>query len=170
MGTYSTPIYIEVGGAKQVVSSGAELELSGELEVQSGGEVEVLSGGTLDVQGTHQVTAGALHSRPVVTLTENATLTAADSGKIIIAGAVDLVITLPATVAGVYFTFCQQAVSAGTGLSISPNAADNIAGGTDDKDYINTGATDVLGDCLTIVGNGTTGWVVVEKGGIWVHE
>lgn len=108
--------------------------------------------------------------------TADFTLTVADSGKLYPIGAVDLVATLPAVTASnknCWFSFSVNDVSATTGFSVSPNAADGIAGGAVNKDFINTAATDVIGDCLTVVSSGTAGtagWVVANKGGIWAAE
>lgn len=102
--------------------------------------------------------------------TANYTCTEADSGKTFIANAADLVFTLPSTVSGLRYEFICAAVSAGTGLSISPAAADAINEGTDNKDLINSGATDVLGDAVTVVGDGSTGWYTVSKIGTWAAE
>ena len=106
----------------------------------------------------------------VVIATTNQTLTANDSGTTYIANAADLVFTLPATVAGLVYTFVNAAVSVGTGLSVSPAAADNINEGVDNKDLINSGATDVLGDAVTVLGDGSTGWFTTAKIGTWAAE
>lgn len=98
------------------------------------------------------------------------TLTAADSGTIYRVNVADCVFTLPATAEGLQFTFVVDTVSATTGCSLSPNAADNINGGTDDKDLINTAATDVKGDSVTLVGDGSEGWLSTYMHGIWAAE
>jgi hypothetical protein len=107
------------------------------------------------------------------------TLTAAQSGQKFV-GAVDAVFTLPAAAAatkGVWYEFECGAVSSGTGLSISPAAADAIGGNglavTVDKDLINSGATDRLGDCVRIYCTGTTGataWRIEFIVGTWAKE
>jgi hypothetical protein len=118
------------------------------------------------------VNAGA-PSKTVVS-TADTTLTAADSGNTYISGAADLVFTLPATVAGLTYTFVADTLSSTTGLSISPNASDQLRGNgftaADDKDAINTAATDAVGDSMTIVGNGTTGWMITNVTGTWARE
>lgn len=106
----------------------------------------------------------------VEVVTANKTLTREDSGKVFIANAPDLVFTLPATEEGLVYTFVNAAVSAGTGLSVSPAAVDNINEGTDNKDLINSGATDVLGDSVTVVGDGAGGWFTTAKIGTWAAE
>jgi hypothetical protein len=106
-------------------------------------------------------------------------LTAAQSGQKFV-GAVDAVFTLPAAAAataGVWYEFETGALSAGTGLSISPAAADAIAGNgltaVVNKDLINSGATDRLGDSVRIYCTGVTGtnaWVIESIIGTWAKE
>lgn len=104
------------------------------------------------------------------------TLTAAQSGQKFV-GAVDAVFTLPAAAAGtkgVWYEFECGALSAGTGLSISPAAADHIRGNgltsVDNKDLINSGASDRLGDMVRIYCDGVDGWVIEQVVGTWSKE
>jgi hypothetical protein len=107
------------------------------------------------------------------------TLTALQSGQRFV-GAVDAVFTLPAASAatkGVWYEFECGELSTGTGLSISPNAADAIGGNglsvTVDKDLINTGATDRLGDCVAIYCTGVAGataWRIMSIVGTFAKE
>lgn len=100
-----------------------------------------------------------------------------DSGKVFYTSIADVVFDLPSsgsgTLAGRVFTFVTGAASAGTGLSISPAAVDKIEGkgitAADDKDYINSGATDAVGDLVKIVGT-ADGWLVVNERGTWARE
>lgn len=103
-------------------------------------------------------------------------LTAAQSGQKFV-GAVDAVFTLPAAAAGtkgVWYEFECGALSSGTGLSISPNASDHIRGAgltsTDNKDLINSGATDRLGDMARLYCDGVDGWVIEHLVGTWAKE
>lgn len=125
----------------------------------------------IDRDGTLHVEAATYD---VVTHTTSATLTAEDSGKIHVAGAVDLVFTLPSTAVGLVYKFIVATVSVTTGASISPAAADQLVGNgftvQDDKDAINTAATDAAGDAITVVGNGTTGWLITDVTGTWARE
>lgn len=115
----------------------------------------------------------------VVLAQATGSVTAAQSGTLFQC-AVDAVITLPAATAamrGVFYRFQCGALSSGTGLSISPAAADGIGGAgltsVVNKDLINTGATDVLGDEVRIECNGVTGigaWTVTYLKGIWAKE
>lgn len=104
------------------------------------------------------------------------TLTAAQSGTMFV-GAVDAVFTLPAAAAGtkgVWYIFSNGSLSSGTGLSISPNASDNVRGAgltaVDDKDLINSGASDVLGDSAMIVCDGADGWIITSLTGTWAKQ
>lgn len=108
------------------------------------------------------------------------TLTKAQSGEKFV-GAVDAVFTLPsaagAGMAGVWYEFECGALSSGTGLSISPNAADAIGGNglgvVLDKDLINSGASDRLGDMVRIYCTGVAGataWRIETVVGTWGKE
>lgn len=110
----------------------------------------------------------------VETVSADRTLTVEDANGIFVSGAADLVFTLPATVDGLTFTFYTETLSATTGVSISPVAADQIKGtgitAADDKDLINTAATDAVGDLVTIVGDGSAGWIITNIIGTWARE
>lgn len=106
-------------------------------------------------------------------------LTAAQTGQKFV-GAEDAVFTLPAAAAatkGVWYEFEVGALSTGTGLSISPAAADAIGGNgltvVLDKDLICTGATDRLGDMVRIYCTGVAGataWRIEAVIGTWAKE
>lgn len=112
----------------------------------------------------------------VETITAARTLTRAESGATIIAGAVDLVVTLPAvdpSMAGVFFRFYVATLSVTTGLQLSPAAADSIrAPGVTtlaDRDLINTAATDAIGDSVLLVCDGV-GWLGMSIRGTWARQ
>jgi hypothetical protein len=152
--TYQGKNYREQGGTNWVIVSG--------------GTLEIASGGTLDINGAYTTT--------VTSKTAAYTCTTADSGKIFLAGAADLVFTLPSTAAGLTFTFVLAAagLSTGTGLSISPAAADKIMGNgftsADDKDAVLAGSGDREGDAITIVGDGADGWYITSVTGTWSRQ
>ncbi len=117
-------------------------------------------------------------------ITENKTLAIEHQGVVQNVIADGLNITLPATVVGYIFTIRNGGVPktsgpAGTGddgsaiVKITPNASDLIAGlelTASDADSINnTKATAKVGDEITLIGNGTTGWNVVSIKGIWAQ-
>lgn len=116
------------------------------------------------------------HARTVNLAAATQTLTAAQSGEKFV-GAVDVIFTLPAAAAatkGVWYEVETGAVSAGTGLSISPAAVDHIRGNgltsVDNKDLINSGATDRLGDMVRLYCDGVDGWVIDAIIGTWAKE
>ena len=110
----------------------------------------------------------------VITTAIDKTLTAADSGSIITVTGDDKTITLPATELGLTYTIVALSVGGSAGLKVSPNASDKIVGcggtGADNKDAINDTGTDVIGDSITVVGDGADGWYVVAQHGIWSQE
>lgn len=123
--------------------------------------------------------AAAAGLRTVNLAAATQTLTAAQSGQKFV-GAVDAVFTLPAAAAatlGVWYEFETGAVSSGTGLSISPVAADAVAGNgltsVVNKDLINSGASDRLGDSVRMYCTGVSGtnaWVIDSIIGTWAKE
>lgn len=109
------------------------------------------------------------------TKSANYTMAEGDSGKVTNVDTDGVVLTLPATVVGMTFTFRNAGSSNGTvGFSVSPNSADKIMGNgytsTDNKDAINTKATAKVGDELTLVGDGVNGWFVARVVGTWDRE
>lgn len=118
----------------------------------------------------------------VVELTADATLKREDSGKTFLIGTDALTITLPDTYAGLEFTFINSGAAGNNIITISPQAADGIAGtitlaasvvtrdGTVDTDLVNTKATSTKGNSVKIVGTGVAGtgaYYIVSSTGIW---
>lgn len=98
-----------------------------------------------------------------------------ESGCVYLIDAADVVATLPAISGleeGVHYTFVVKTLSTVTGFSVSPAAADSINSGTDDKDLINTAATDAVGDCVTVVADTVDGdtWLTMAQVGTWAAE
>ena len=105
------------------------------------------------------------------------TLTRADSGKVFVAGVADLVLTLPAVTAalkGVTYALYVETLSTGTGAAFSPAAADKIKGkgitAADDKDLINTAATDAEGDMARVTCDGVDWIISAGLVGTWARE
>lgn len=102
-------------------------------------------------------------------ITADLTLTAADDGNVIAFDSTTaLTVTLPATRAGLKYTFVlKQLPGAGT-HAISPNAVDKIFApgftAADGKAIVATAAADGVGDFITLVGDGVDGWYVVAIG------
>ena len=108
------------------------------------------------------------------TKSDNYTVDALDSGKIIYVDTDAKVITLPAVEAGIKITLVNAGAFGTTILTIAPNAADMIEGvdltGADDKDLVNTKATAQRGDFVTLLGANADGWMVTAKRGTWTRE
>ena len=104
----------------------------------------------------------------------NKTLDAEDVGKVMLVTADAVVITLPATAAGLQFVVANGGADAAVGLSVSPAAADKIMGadlaGVDNKDRINTKATAKRLDYVSIFGDAVDGYVVAAERGTWAAE
>ena len=72
--------------------------------------------------------------------------------------------------------YVEVAADAGALLTISPNSSDkflvDIAGaaGTDNKDIINTKATQGKYDYVKLVGLSSDGWLIDEVRGTWVDQ
>lgn len=105
------------------------------------------------------------------------TLAPRDSDVVVIADVADLVINLPKAqrdARGNRVEVVVLTLSTGTGCSLNPYSADKIQGtgitAADNKDIINTAATDAVGDTLTIVCDGEDGWVITNKTGTWARE
>jgi len=143
---------------------------------QGGDEFVVASGGTLTIEAGGTIANAGAMTDSVVTKSANYTLTAADSGKVIVVTGADKVMTLLATVAGLRFRFvlAATALSTGTGLSISPQSTDKIMGNgftsEDDKDAILAGSGDREGDMIEVVGDGDLGWYITGVTGTWTRE
>lgn len=131
-----------------------------------------------DVSGNQ----GEIVKSPVLTVTEDTTLTYEDSGSIILVGTDALTITLPPTKEGIEFTFVNIGAAGNNIITISPQAADGIAGtitlassvvtrvGTVNTDLVNSKATATKGNSVKIVGTGVAGtgaYHIVSSTGIW---
>jgi len=123
-------------------------------EGQSGGKAINLSADTTLAVATHSVQVGKF-----VTISADAKT-----------------LTLPAVVVGASFIIVNTAADGGALLTISPNASDkflvDIAGaaGTDNKDIINTKATQSQYDYVHLVGLSSVGWHIQDIRGTWVDE
>ena len=95
----------------------------------------------------------------------------------VVCSAADLVVSLPPASQGTRgnrVTVLTGAASTGTGTSISPATGDKIQGtgitAADNKDLINTAATDAVGDAATLVCDGVDGWWIENLIGTWARE
>lgn len=112
--------------------------------------------------------------RPVTTRSSNATLAEADCGVVQNVTVDGVVLTLPATSAGMRFVVRNGGTGGDVGVSVSPNALDKIMGNgftsADNKDAINTKATSRPGDEIELVADGVNGWYVARVHGTWARE
>jgi hypothetical protein len=114
--------------------------------------------------------AGVVNSQKVRTETASVTLTKEDAGTVIIADSTtSVVVTLPATEAGLEFTLCVKQLTTSGGHAFSPVAVDKIIFGSkaDDADFVCSAASDAVGDMCTLTGDGVDGWVITSKVGTW---
>jgi len=121
----------------------------------------------------------------IETITDDKTLNLGDSGKIFGIATDAKTFTLPKITVknlGMNFTVVNTGADGNNIITISPNAvdsvngsianasADAVAGGTVNKDIINTKATSNKGDRITLVAMALTEWYIVEGVGIWASE
>jgi hypothetical protein len=95
-----------------------------------------------------------------------------DNGKYIAASLLaGITVTLPAVSAankGHRVTVINALLpTSGAGYAIAPNASDRIGFKADNTSYVNTAATDVLGDNMVLESDGVDGWIIVSQRGIW---
>jgi hypothetical protein len=156
-----------------------QVRQDGNAVVPTGKSLDIESGGAFKVAGSTVIDSNKIMlglRETVVVATADVTLTAADSGKVIIMNATaSKVVNLPATAAGLRFTLVHQVAStSGAGHAFSPVAADLIRGNgitpADNKDLICSQATSRVGDACTIVGDGVDGWYVTAITGTWARE
>ncbi len=105
------------------------------------------------------------------------TLAPRDSDVLVVANVADLVINLPKAqrdARGNRVEVVVLTLSTVTGCSLSPASVDKIQGtgitAADDKNIINTAATDSVGDTITLVCDGEDGWVITNLTGTWARE
>ena len=126
------------------------------------------------------------------TMSNGNTIGTSESGAVVMQSTVsetpsDVIINLPATAAGVIYTFVYVG-SASRGFQISPNSSDKImgsiinaaggittasngGGGTDNKDLILGAANNsTTGNRVTLIGDGSEGWVILDGYGDWTFE
>ena len=163
-------VWWDSSGTAKVAGDSADFLLGVALEAAATGDATVIVDQNAVRQGLR---------RPVLAATKNVTLTGAMSGTTFRADAADIVFSLPAAKEGMEFTFVIGAdgLSTGTGLSISPQAADGIiigGDGTVDKDLIAAGASDAIGDAVTlraIANGGASCWAIISQiGSSWAQE
>lgn len=114
----------------------------------------------------------------IKTLAGSATLTAADSGKLIVATTADSVITLPAGVPGLKFKVITANATAATGGSVGTTVdvpgTDTLNGNgftaAAGKGAVNTDASAVIGDFLEVTCTAANTWFITAIKGTWARE
>ncbi len=147
---------------------------------------------TMYCLGVVALPAGNVY-KTVEIVTDNRVITAADHGTTFLIGTDAKVFTLPATIAGLEFTFINIGAAGNNILTIAPNASDGIFGnlaashganadattadglvsqasGTADKDWVNTKSTANQGDRCTLLGEGVDGWYITAGVGVWASQ
>jgi hypothetical protein len=160
------------------VSSDASVALTSTYSIPVGKVVEYVASTSVWVEVKKEVaflTNPTNRFAAIVTKTADYVVLVGDSGTTFGIATDGKKFTLPATVAGLQYTFVNTGADGNNIITIDPAAADNIVGGgiaagIDDKDYINTKATAKKYDFVTIVGNGGSGYIVTEKQGVWAAE
>ena len=119
--------------------------------------------------------------RPILVPGDDVTLVDDDCGAIVfmlVAGDVQLP-KIADVGPGWWVTVINEGADGAVEVGVSPNAADAIIGeiansvqdsqpaGTTGFDLVNTEATMILGDRVTIVSDGGTMWYVIEGVGVW---
>lgn len=145
--------------------------------------------GTLSVTGTSTLSGQVTQKKAVATVLVSGSITEAQSGTTFFCSTSggEVIVQLPATVAGVGYTFIAD-VDLGVGYSplrISPNKADKIEGtwstsstttyfvvngGTDDYDILGASGAIVAGDYITVLGDGSIGWYITGGMGDWADK
>lgn len=123
--------------------------------------------------------------RPVKVIAASYTIVPEDCGTVFFVGTDALVITLPLVAdvgPGFWFTVVNSGADGNNIITLSPNAADGIEGeianaaadshptGANGKDLVNTKATAIKGDRVTLIADGGGDWYVLEGVGIWASE
>ena len=96
-----------------------------------------------------------------------------DSGKTFTSETDGTIFTLPSIAIGNTVTFVNMAPDGMNTLTVSPAAADGITyagSSTDNKDIINTKATQIKYDYVKLVGLSADGWLIDDIRGTWVDQ
>lgn len=140
----------------------------------SGGALQFIDKATGTVVAQIDVTGLEPRAPINETVSANKTLDAEDVGKWMEVNTDAVVITLPATAAGLVFRIRNVGADGAVGINVSPQALDKIMGpdiaGVDNKDLINTKATAKKGDYVILIADGVNGYFVLDINGTWAAE
>jgi len=165
-------------------------DVPGTVTIPCGILVEYVSATSGWIDIAPAVVADPQERKRIITLTDDYTCLAEDSGTVFLIGTDTKTVTLPSTLEGLVYTFVNIGAAGNNIITISPAAADKIQGnvaasdganadattadglvdvcaGNDDGDLVNTKATANPGDRVTILGDGSAGWWIIEGVGDW---
>lgn len=134
--------------------------------------------------------------KPFMLLAASYTVKESQCGYIFGVATDSLVMTLPKItedMVGWTVTFINMGAAGNNIITIAPNPSDgingnvsasastnsdastadglvNVAGGVDDKDFVNTSATANPGDRVTLMADGNADWWILEGVGIWASQ
>lgn len=113
----------------------------------------------------------------IVSAAVDVTLRKRTRDTLVLVTVADKIVNLPAsdqTSKGQVVKVVVMAASGGTGAQINPATGDTIKGSgitaSANKNLINTGATDAVGDTAELVADGAGNWVVTNLIGTWARE
>jgi len=165
------------GGIKLLADGATQ----GDIDIDCEDDLTLTAAGdlTLAVTGTYSVGGAAVTNqlRPVEHLTADDTLGAAESGKVVYvqkgssggAGPSDVVVTLPAAAAGLWFTIVDANETAAADVTITAGAGDKINDGSAAASYVHDTDADNYA-AVTLVAIDATDWVVLSSTGTWSNE
>ena len=103
-----------------------------------------------------------------ISMTADATAAyATHSGKVVRTTVTNIDLTLPAaSEVGAHYKFLVGVAATAGGATLKTTGSDTINGGTTGEGLINTAATDVVGDYVEVISDGSD-YFVIGQNGIW---
>lgn len=134
----------------------------------SDGTLQYDEDGENAMQWNNVAVYGSLRLVEVVTTASN-TLTAAESGKVLVSSYTGTQThTLPDAAAGLYYTFNDNSATAADDVVVDCQAGDNINGDTN-GDAIES-VTDAIGQTITLLAIDGTRWITLAEDGTWGQQ
>jgi len=179
------PVWFDADGDPNVgtAGTGAATQIGG--DAQASGDV-LLGSAVVDAAAADEFVYVAINKFDLriptfadakrVTKSSSASAATTESGVCYDATADNVVITLPATAAGLEFTVMNMAADGAALVEVDFQAADKnlgglgISAGGDGKKLSNTKATAKKGDFVTFVADGTDGYRIKAIRGTWAQE
>ena len=168
-GTSADSIHLltDVGGITATASAGLiALNATG----ASAGDITITAGDDMTLAVTGSLTTGKiLFQRYVTVYAGNASLTAVQSGTVLVTTAAGgtQIFQLPTAAVGLTYTMVDISATAGDDLSILPFSGDSVGASPADSYYTQTG--DSIPSSVTIVAVNSASWAVVTQIGTWIR-